>query len=178
MMHVTNRYGWIEVICGSMFSGKSEELIRRVRRAYYGKIPVQVFKPAIDDRYHEENVVSHTGNSVVAVPMTVAPRAASVSAMAAPMPRLAPVTRAISPFSSLDMRFGLRIDEGNDGVDQAAGPPRAASRSAGVAVDLPSIDLSMRLARPVSTLPGPHSTSVVAPMPASACTQRVHCTGR
>ncbi len=69
MMHVTNRYGWIEVICGSMFSGKSEELIRRVRRAHYGKIPVQVFKPAIDDRYHEENVVSHTGNSVVAVPI-------------------------------------------------------------------------------------------------------------
>ncbi|MCC5891137.1 MULTISPECIES: thymidine kinase [unclassified Exiguobacterium] len=69
MMHVTNRYGWIEVICGSMFSGKSEELIRRVRRAHYGKIPVQVFKPAIDDRYHEENVVSHSGNSVVAVPI-------------------------------------------------------------------------------------------------------------
>ncbi|RDB32250.1 thymidine kinase [Exiguobacterium sp. RIT594] len=69
MMHVINQYGWIEVICGSMFSGKSEELIRRVRRAQYGKLPVQVFKPAIDDRYHEEHVVSHVGNSVIAIPM-------------------------------------------------------------------------------------------------------------
>ena len=45
--------GWIEVICGSMFSGKTEELIRRIKRAVYGKQCVQVFKPKLDDRYDE-----------------------------------------------------------------------------------------------------------------------------
>ncbi len=54
-----NNSGWIEVICGSMFSGKTEELIRRVKRANYAKLKIQVFKPAIDDRYDEENIVSH-----------------------------------------------------------------------------------------------------------------------
>ncbi|UFJ40195.1 thymidine kinase [Brevibacillus humidisoli] len=53
--------GWIEVICGCMFSGKSEELIRRIRRAKYGKLRTQVFKPLIDDRYHAMAVVSHNG---------------------------------------------------------------------------------------------------------------------
>ncbi|NVJ09057.1 thymidine kinase [Myxococcus sp. AM001] len=52
--------GWIEVICGSMFSGKTEELIRRVQRAVYGKQRVQVFKPRIDNRYDESAVVSHS----------------------------------------------------------------------------------------------------------------------
>ncbi len=52
-----------------MFSGKSEELIRRVRRATYGNLKVKVFKPAIDNRYSEESVVSHNGNSVVAQPI-------------------------------------------------------------------------------------------------------------
>lgn len=61
--------GWIEVICGSMFSGKSEELIRRLRRAEYGKQRIQTFKPAIDNRYSEESVVSHNGNSVIALPV-------------------------------------------------------------------------------------------------------------
>ncbi len=61
--------GWIEVICGSMFSGKSEELIRRVRRASFGKMKVQVFKPAIDNRYSEEEVVSHNGTKVCAEPV-------------------------------------------------------------------------------------------------------------
>jgi len=51
--------GWIEVICGSMFSGKSEELIRRLRRAEIGRQRVQVFKPRIDDRYDESHIVSH-----------------------------------------------------------------------------------------------------------------------
>ncbi len=64
--------GWVELICGSMFSGKSEELIRRVRRATYGHLSVRVFKPAIDDRYHEESVVSHNGNSILARPVTCA----------------------------------------------------------------------------------------------------------
>ncbi|MBU5594850.1 thymidine kinase [Amphibacillus sp. MSJ-3] len=62
--------GWIELICGSMFSGKSEELIRRIRRAQYGNLKVCVFKPAIDNRYSEETVVSHNGNTIKAHPVT------------------------------------------------------------------------------------------------------------
>jgi thymidine kinase len=53
--------GWIEVVCGSMFSGKTEEMIRRVRRARIAKQKVQVFKPAIDKRYHSVQVASHNG---------------------------------------------------------------------------------------------------------------------
>src|SRR5690554_322640 len=68
-MHLTRREGWLEVVCGSMFSGKSEELIRRVRRAYYGKQKVQVFKPKIDNRYSEKEVVSHNGTKVYALPI-------------------------------------------------------------------------------------------------------------
>ncbi|WP_088104414.1 thymidine kinase [Halalkalibacter urbisdiaboli] len=68
-MQIMKREGWIEVICGSMFSGKSEELIRRVRRVSFGKIKVQVFKPAIDNRYSEEEVVSHNGTKVCAKPI-------------------------------------------------------------------------------------------------------------
>lgn len=64
--------GWVELICGSMFSGKSEELIRRVRRATYGNLTVRVFKPAIDNRYADESVVSHNGNSILARPVTCA----------------------------------------------------------------------------------------------------------
>ncbi len=55
-----------------MFSGKSEELIRRVRRATYGNLTVRVFKPAIDNRYADESVVSHNGNSILARPVTCA----------------------------------------------------------------------------------------------------------
>ncbi|MED3930482.1 thymidine kinase [Priestia megaterium] len=65
-MYVMKQSGWIEVICGSMFSGKSEELIRRVRRTQFAKQKAQVFKPAIDNRYSEEAVVSHNGTSVMA----------------------------------------------------------------------------------------------------------------
>ena len=61
--------GWVELICGSMFSGKSEELIRRVRRATFGNLAVRVFKPAMDDRYKENAVVSHNGTSVIARPV-------------------------------------------------------------------------------------------------------------
>lgn len=57
---ITHRTGWIEVICGSMFSGKTEELIRRVRRAEYAKQKFQVFKPAIDNRYDDNHIVSHS----------------------------------------------------------------------------------------------------------------------
>lgn len=59
--------GWIEVICGSMFSGKTEELIRRVRRAQIAKQKVQVFKPTIDTRYAPELVNSHSGGQLEAV---------------------------------------------------------------------------------------------------------------
>ncbi len=61
--------GWIEVICGSMFSGKTEELIRRLRRAHFAKQKVEIFKPAIDTRYHEEQVVSHNSNSIPSTPV-------------------------------------------------------------------------------------------------------------
>ncbi|MCA9600952.1 MAG: thymidine kinase [Myxococcales bacterium] len=54
--------GWVEVICGPMFSGKSEELIRRLRRAQIARLPLQVFKPGIDDRYHATRVVSHSAS--------------------------------------------------------------------------------------------------------------------
>lgn len=61
--------GWIEVICGSMFSGKTEELIRRIRRAEMAKLRVEIFKPAIDVRYSEEEVVSHNQNSIAGTPV-------------------------------------------------------------------------------------------------------------
>ncbi len=63
-MFIPDGYGILEVICGPMFSGKSEELIRRIRRAKIGKQKVVVFKPAIDDRYDEECICSHDGNNV------------------------------------------------------------------------------------------------------------------
>ncbi|KIL44004.1 thymidine kinase [Jeotgalibacillus alimentarius] len=68
-MYVTKQTGWVEVICGSMFSGKSEELIRRVRRAQFARQHILVFKPKLDDRYSEEAIVSHNGASVIAVPV-------------------------------------------------------------------------------------------------------------
>lgn len=60
-------HGWVEVICGSMFSGKTEELIRRLRRAEFANQELILFKPKIDDRYSEENVLSHNGSSFHAV---------------------------------------------------------------------------------------------------------------
>ncbi len=69
MMYVMKQTGWIELICGSMFSGKSEELIRRVRRAQFAKQRIAVFKPAIDNRFSEEHVCSHNGNQVNAIPV-------------------------------------------------------------------------------------------------------------
>jgi thymidine kinase len=61
------QHGWIEVICGSMFSGKTEELIRRMRRAQFANQRLILFKPIIDNRYHEENVVSHQGSTLKAI---------------------------------------------------------------------------------------------------------------
>ena len=63
------RSGWIEVICGSMFSGKTEELIRRLRRARIANQKVEIFKPKIDTRYDEKEVVSHDSNSILSLPV-------------------------------------------------------------------------------------------------------------
>ncbi len=72
------RRGRVEVICGSMFSGKTEELIRRMKRAKLAKQKVEIFKPSIDVRYSEEDVVSHEGN---AIPSTPVENAASILLM-------------------------------------------------------------------------------------------------
>jgi thymidine kinase len=61
--------GWIEVVCGSMFSGKTEELIRRIKRAVYGQQKCQVFKPRLDDRYDAVEVVSHSQLRLVSTPI-------------------------------------------------------------------------------------------------------------
>lgn len=63
------RRGSIEVVCGSMFSGKTEELIRRMKRAQFARLNVEIFKPAIDVRYSEEDVVSHDHNSIPSTPV-------------------------------------------------------------------------------------------------------------
>lgn len=63
------RSGWIEVICGSMFSGKTEELIRRLKRAKIANQKVEIFKPKIDTRYDKNEVVSHDANSILSIPV-------------------------------------------------------------------------------------------------------------
>ena len=63
------RSGWIEVICGSMFSGKTEELIRRLKRAKIANQKVEIFKPQIDTRYDSKKVVSHDSNSILSIPV-------------------------------------------------------------------------------------------------------------
>ncbi|MGB7393172.1 MAG: thymidine kinase [Pricia sp.] len=60
----TEQFGWIEVICGSMFSGKTEELIRRLKRAQFAKQKVQIFKPIVDVRYDGDKVISHDANEI------------------------------------------------------------------------------------------------------------------
>ncbi len=69
---LNTRTGWIEVICGCMFSGKTEELIRRLKRAQIARQKVEIFKPAIDTRYHEANVVSHNANAIRSTPIHAA----------------------------------------------------------------------------------------------------------
>jgi len=73
------QFGWIEVICGSMFSGKTEELIRRLKRAQFAKQKVEIFKPTIDTRYDEEDVVSHDANKIRSTPV---PAAANIRLLA------------------------------------------------------------------------------------------------
>ena len=68
----TEQFGWIEVICGSMFFGKTEELIRRLKRAQFAKQRIEIFKPTVDVRYDQEEVVSHNDNRIRSTPVPVA----------------------------------------------------------------------------------------------------------
>ena len=73
------QFGWIEVIAGSMFSGKTEELIRRLKRAKFAKQKVEIFKPTVDTRYDEEAVISHDSNEIHSTPV---PAAANIPILA------------------------------------------------------------------------------------------------
>ncbi|MGB0982280.1 MAG: thymidine kinase [Winogradskyella sp.] len=73
------QFGWIEVICGSMFSGKTEELIRRLKRAQFAKQKVEIFKPTVDKRYNDDMVVSHDANEIRSTPV---PAAANIPILA------------------------------------------------------------------------------------------------
>lgn len=73
------KFGWIEVICGSMFSGKTEELIRRLKRAKIAKQKIEIFKPMIDVRYDDQMVVSHDENQIRSTPV---PAAANIKLLA------------------------------------------------------------------------------------------------
>ena len=75
----TEQFGWIEVICGSMFSGKTEELIRRLKRAQFAKQRVEIFKPTVDIRYDDDEVVSHNDNRIRSTPV---PAAANIRLLA------------------------------------------------------------------------------------------------
>ena len=69
------QFGWIEVICGSMFSGKTEELIRRLKRAQFAKQKIEIFKPSIDQRFDDNLVTSHDANQILS---TAVPAAANI----------------------------------------------------------------------------------------------------
>ena len=75
----SEQFGWIEVICGSMFSGKTEELIRRLKRAQIAKQKVEIFKPQVDVRYDDDKVVSHDSNEIDSTPV---PAAANIQILA------------------------------------------------------------------------------------------------
>lgn len=74
------RAGWIEVICGCMFSGKTEELIRRLNRAIIANLQVGIFKPAVDQRYHASDIVSHADRSIRSQPVEKASDILALSA--------------------------------------------------------------------------------------------------
>ena len=67
--HRVEKRGWVEVVAGSMFSGKTEELIRRLRRAQIAKLKVEIFKPALDNRYSETKIVSHDSKTICSTPV-------------------------------------------------------------------------------------------------------------
>ena len=83
--------GWIEVICGSMFSGKTEELIRRLVRARIAKQPVQAFKPEIDQRFAKDHVVSHNGQRI---PSTEVASAADITRLVQPATKVVAIDEA------------------------------------------------------------------------------------
>ena len=78
-VNAKEQFGWIEVICGSMFSGKTEELIRRLKRAQFAKQRVEIFKPNIDVRYGEKKLVSHDSNEILS---TSVPSASNIPQLA------------------------------------------------------------------------------------------------
>lgn len=78
-VHHKGQFGWIEVISGSMFSGKTEELIRRLKRAKFAKLNVEIFKPTVDIRYNEDHIVSHDENEIRSTPV---PAAANIRLLA------------------------------------------------------------------------------------------------
>ena len=95
------QFGWIEVICGSMFSGKTEELIRRLKRAQFAQQKVEIFKPSIDVRYDEEMVVSHDSNEI---PSTPVPAAANIPLLASDC-QVVGIDEAQFIVAGLDMDF-------------------------------------------------------------------------
>ncbi|MEN2982509.1 MAG: thymidine kinase [Thermus sp.] len=112
MPPVLHRQGWIEVIAGPMFSGKSEELIRRVKRALIARQRVVVFKPRLDNRYGEGHVVSHDGERVEAIPIA---QAEEMEAYLKPLPQVVAVDevqfldRALLPLVERLAQEGVRV---------------------------------------------------------------------
>jgi thymidine kinase len=112
MPPVLHRQGWIEVIAGPMFSGKSEELIRRVKRALIARQRVRVFKPRLDTRYHESQVVSHDGERVEAIPVA---NAQEMEAYLSPRPEVVAVDevqfldRGLLPLVERLAQEGVRV---------------------------------------------------------------------
>ncbi len=102
--------GWVEVITGSMFSGKSEELIRRLRRAQIARQRVQIFKPAIDDRYSQDAIVSHSDMKIASTNVALGARP--------------PGSRAAGHGGRRDRR-GAVLRRGAAGRLRCAGQPRA-----------------------------------------------------
>ena len=78
-LNAKEQFGWIEVICGSMFSGKTEELIRRLKRSQFANQKIKIFKPSIDLRYEDEMIISHDQNQIQS---TSVPAAANISILA------------------------------------------------------------------------------------------------
>ena len=111
--------GWVEVVCGSMFSGKTEELIRRLRRAQIANQKVEIFKPAIDKRYSEEEIVSHDQNAIASTPVSSAQQilllASGVEVVGVDEaqffdPQIVPVTRELANQGMRVIVAGLDMD--------------------------------------------------------------------
>ena len=114
------QHGWIEVITGSMFSGKSEELIRRLRRAQIARQKVQIFKPLIDDRFSEDHIVSHSDMRIASENVHELGRAASAGSTTTP--RSSASTKGSSSTPNLPAACNTLADRGKRvivaGLDQ------------------------------------------------------------